>query len=194
MFSYVKGSIAEILEGTLTVETGGVGYELAASTQTLSTLRVGDEVKIFTYMAVREDGVSLYGFTSKQEKNMFLRLIGVSGVGAKVAMAVLSGMTAQRLAAAVAAQDTAALASVKGIGKKTAERIVLELKDKVAQELTAQGDCFAPLTAQSGVAAEAVLALVSLGYSKSEAAAAVARVKDADTLKAEQIILLALKN
>ena len=193
MYGYLKGNITELSENTVTLETGGIGYELAVSTQTLFRLRLGDAVKLFSYMAVREDGVSLYGFLDKPEKNMFLRLIAVSGIGAKVALAVLSGLNTQKLAEAVAVNNITVLSSIKGIGKKTAERIILELKDKIVEEF---GDISGHVlfgSAQGQAENEAILALVSLGYNKAEAAAAVAKVANTDKLSVEELILSALK-
>ncbi|MCL2796513.1 MAG: Holliday junction branch migration protein RuvA [Firmicutes bacterium] len=198
MFSYLKGIITELCESTVTLEAGGIGYELSASTQTLASYRIGDEVKLYTYMAVREDGVNLFGFGAKTEKAMFLRLTDISGVGPKVAMAVLSGLSVKSLSEAVALGDTATLSRIRGIGKKTAERIVLELRDKIAEEfggaIAVGGDPLGAPPRVGTAASEAILALISLGFSKAEASASVARVAGAEGMGVEQIILLALKN
>jgi len=198
MLHYIKGIITELAESYAIIESNGIGYECGVSNQTLANLRVGDSAKLFTYMAVREDDVSLYGFLEKHEKSLFLKLLSISGVGAKVALSILSGLSATNLISAVACGDVASLCGIKGIGKKTAERLILELKDKI-------GDEFAILPASHGessliirdtlhaVAHDAIAALVSLGYSKTEAAQAVAKVGDVESLSVEEIILKALK-
>ena len=127
MYSYIKGKITEIGESYIVVEAGGIGYELSVSTNAMSEFASRDgEVKVYCYLSVREDGVSLFGFESKMEKSMFLKLVAVSGVGPKLALTVLGGMTTEQFAAAVIGSDIKALSKIKGVGKKTAERIALE--------------------------------------------------------------------
>ncbi|MFR1566385.1 MAG: Holliday junction branch migration protein RuvA [Christensenellales bacterium] len=193
MYNYIKGKIAEINENTIVVECGGIGYELNVSANAASEFSGKEgEVKIYCYLCVREDDMSLFGFASKQEKTMFLKLISVSGVGPKLALTVLSGMNADGFAAAVVRSDTAALSKIKGVGKKTAERIALELKDKVSKEYDVSIDSAAPTVAVS-VNEDAVMALMTLGYSRQEAADAVGRVQT-DGMTLEQLIFAAIKN
>ncbi|MDR3317826.1 MAG: Holliday junction branch migration protein RuvA [Clostridiales bacterium] len=191
MYSFISGRVAETSDGCVTIENHGIGYELNVSAFTLSKCAVGNEISLYCHMNVKEDGVSLLGFADKTEKQMFLRLTSVSGVGPKVAFAALSGMRTPELALAIVTGDTASLSGIKGLGKKTAERIILELKEKVEA-----------LTAGLGVtaggmrtaAAEAVEALSALGFSRTDAVLAVNNVADADKLKTEDIIMRALRS
>lgn len=193
MYNYIKGRITEADENSIVVECGGIGYELNVSANAASELSGKDgEIKIYCYLCVREDDMSLFGFASKQEKSMFLKLISVSGVGPKLALTVLGGMTADRFAAAVVRSDTVALSKIKGVGKKTAERIALELKDKVSKEYDVEADVEAPAAVVS-VNEDAVMALMTLGYTRQEAADAVGRVQT-DGMTLEQLIFTAIKN
>ncbi|MEG1609035.1 MAG: Holliday junction branch migration protein RuvA, partial [Clostridia bacterium] len=195
MYYSITGNVIFFEEGRLVVETGGVGYDLCVSTSTLSKFGKQNEmVTVFTYFAISQDSVRLFGFYSKEEKSMFEKLISVGGVGPKVALQILSGLPIDRLACAIASNDIVALSKIKGIGKKTAERIVLELKEKIviSQEecLSFVGDFADNL---DSVANDAILALVSLGIPKSQAYKSVcdARVK---TDRLENIITLALRS
>ena len=135
MYAYIKGKIEEVSEGSLIIECGGIGYEVFVSNQTAAELSSAKgEVKLYTFYKVAEDDVALYGFARKEEKEMFRKLIAVSGVGPKAALAILSGISLKDLALSIATRDAARLTRIKGVGKKTAERIILELKEKV-QEL-----------------------------------------------------------
>ena len=196
MYSYIKGKIAEIGESYIVVEAGGIGYELSVSTNAMSEFASRDgEVKVYCYLSVREDGVSLFGFESKMEKSMFLKLVAVSGVGPKLALTVLGGMTTEQFAAAVIGSDIKALSKIKGVGKKTAERIALELRDKVSKDYEAvnTGEIVVHKPVSVDANEDAVLALMTLGYSKQESEAAVLKVqKDGMTL--EQLVYAALKN
>ena len=132
MYSYIIGRITERYDNIITLECNGVGYEINVSSKAFSYLRDADgEIKVYTYYQVREDGVSLFGFYSKDEKDMFLNLITVSGVGPKGALTILSNIDVADLGVVIASQDVGTLSSVKGIGKKTAERLIVELKNKV---------------------------------------------------------------
>ncbi len=198
MYAYLKGIVSTLADGVVVLENNGIGYELFCSSGCCSSLTQGQEAMLYTYLHVREDAMILYGFTSLSEKNMFLRLVSVSGVGAKVAMSILSSASVTALASAVTQGDTKQLSSIKGIGKKTAERIVLELKDIFVKEFGTQAVAVASINSQQEVAfsdesSDAVLALMGLGYSRIEAQTAVKKVK-ADGLTVEQIILQALKN
>ena len=196
MYSYIRGRITESGDGYVVVESCGIGYVLSVSANTLCELsgREG-EVKIYCYLSVREDGVSLFGFSSEREKAMFLELLAVSGVGPKLAITVLSGMTTEQFAAAVVRADVKALSKIKGVGKKTAERIALELRDKVSKDYEAVSgeELMTPTATAASANDDATLALMTLGYSRQEAEAAVLRVqKDGMTL--EELVYAALKN
>lgn len=171
MFNYLNGVIADIFGNNVVIDVNGVGYELAVSSYTLSECRIGQKQKLLTYLQVKEDGVALFGFATAEEKNMFMRLISVSGVGCKVALAVLSGMDSNSLAIAIFNGDTRLLTKIKGLGKKTAERLVLELKEKVvvdanAVELPILNSLDVPLTKEEQ---NAVAVLMSLGKSQVDA-------------------------
>ena len=131
MFSYINGVVTDLQNGVVTVDVSGVGFELAVSSYTLADCQLGQKQRLYTFMQVKEDGISLIGFSTIEEKNMFTRLISVSGVGCKVALGILSGMDTDSLALAIFNGDTKLLTKIKGLGKKTAERLILELKEKV---------------------------------------------------------------
>lgn len=189
MFAYFEGTITDIGINTVVLETGGIGYEFTVSTFCINSLKVGSKAKLYSYLSVREDGVSLFGFYGKEEKAMFLRLISISGIGPKVAIGVLSGLSLNDLSAAIAGGDSKMLGKIKGIGKKTAERIVLELRDKLGQEFGAIGDIAGGANETNE---DAVLALMALGFGKQEAVNAVKRV-DVNGKSVEEIIKAALK-
>ena len=191
MYAYIKGTITEKIPGALVIETGGVGYLLHVSTNTLSVFATQSEGKLYTYLAVKEDDLTLYGFSDMQEKNMFERLVAISGIGPKVALAVLSALTPSKLAIAIVTGDEKALSRISGIGKKTAQRILLELKEKVGgDELVNKG--ISAVAESVGIEKEAADALCTLGYSPTEAYQAVAAVVSGCTT-AEEIITLALR-
>ena len=197
MFYYLNGTVAEIAAGLAVIDCGGVGYACATTNYTLSQLKKGERARLYTYLHVREDIFELYGFASQQELNSFKMLIGVSGVGPKAALAILSATTPQNLALSIVTGDEKALTAAPGIGKKIAQRIILELKDKLARESAATGLDFsggnagkaASFTSKAG---EAAAALSVLGYSAQEAAAALKGL-DTDALSLEELIRQALK-
>ena len=204
MFYHVKGELM-LCEGSLAVvDCGGVGYALTVSLNTAEKLaqKVSEEVFLFTHLAVREDGVELYGFGSREELSVFRLLITVSGVGPKAAMSILSTLTPDRFAYAVCTEDAKALSRAPGIGGKTAARIVLELKDKISKDqmsgdlASLSGSTPTPKApvggAASGKLAEAQDALGVLGYSRTEIAQ-VLREIDVTGLSLEQIITAALR-
>ncbi len=191
MLSYIKGKVTEAGENTLVVECGGLGYELLVSRGAASAAAVGSEVKLPVYLSVSETGVALYGFKDAAEKDMFLKLIGISGIGAKMAIGMLSGMGVNDLIAAIARGDVKGLSGIKGIGKKTAERIALELRDKIGAEIADMGEKVG-VTPDIVPDEDAVLALMALGFNKNEAVSAVARVHG-EGLTTEQIVFMALK-
>ena len=167
MISFIEGKLCHKQEGMVIVETNGMGFEIGVSNNCLVSLpMVNETCKIFTYLHVKEDGMALYGFADLEEKGLFLKLIEVSGIGPKGAISLLSGMKLSDLLVAIASGDINALSKVKGLGKKTAERICLELKDKVGVAPMFQQDIS---SVQRSVLEDAVEALLSLGMNKQEA-------------------------
>ena len=194
MIGYLKGKILSLSQDTALIETGGVGYEVPCSASVMSDLMGKDEGEVYTYLQVREDGISLFGFSSPAEKNMFLKLVSVSGVGPKMGIAVLSGMDINSLAVAIASSDVKKLSTVKGLGKKTAERIILELREKVtASEAPAPSKGGAPVLPADDGEEDAVVALMSLGFTRAESSRAIERAKSAGASTIEEIIREALK-
>lgn len=189
MYEYLSGTVADISGVEAIIDVGGIGYSVMCTSSAISVLKCGEKAKIYVYLAVREDDVSLYGFSQKAEKNIFLRLISISGIGAKVAMGILSGISADELALCIANGDVKRLNSIKGIGRKTAERIILELKDKLSDELN---DSVGTPTPFNDISDEAMMALMSLGFTKNEAAQALKNVDK--NLSLEETVRLALKN
>ena len=196
MFYYLSGTVAEIEANLAVIDCGGVGYACATTNYTLSQLKRGEKAKLYTFLNVREDAVELYGFSSQSELHSFKLLLGVSGVGPKAALAILSANTPANLAMAVVMGDEKALTAVPGIGKKIAQRIILELKDKLAKEQTSfageAGGSITPVSIPGDKAREAAAARAVLGYSTSEVAAALKGLP-IDTLPLEEIIRQALK-
>ena len=196
MFYYLNGVVAEMEANLAVIDCGGVGYACATTNYTLSQLKKGERAKLYTYMNVREDAVDLFGFSSQSELHSFKLLLGVSGVGPKAALAILSTNTPANLAMAVVMGDEKALTAAPGIGKKIAQRIILELKDKLAKEQASFGPDTGGSVPQTvrpnDKAKEAGAALAVLGYSGSEVAAALKGI-DIDTLPLEDIIRQALK-
>jgi Holliday junction DNA helicase RuvA len=195
MLSYIKGILQQATGTVAVIEAGGIGYEIVSTNAAIAGLPpIGRETKLFVHLNVREDGMSLYGFCSPEEKQMFYKLISVSGIGPKVAMSVLSGMPLSTLALCIITGDTKAIARIKGIGKKTAERIVLELKEKMTNE-EADFAADALPEAASGpdkTSAEAIAALRSLGITLGEAQKAVASVRRTSST-IEELITNALR-
>lgn len=190
MFDYISGKVAAVSENKVVIDCGGVGFALTASAFACAEASRKQEVKMPVYLAVRDDALELFGFSGMQERELFLLLIGVSGVGPKLAVAVLSGMASDRLTSAIASGNAAALSTIKGVGKKTAERIVLELKGKVAPAMDDGGTV---VVEQQLPDEKSVLALMGLGYERKEAEAAVKKVAKPD-MSTEDIVLAALRN
>ena len=195
MFAHFDGIVAEKNADSIVLDVNGVGYLLFVSGATLSMApAVGERMKLYSVLNVREDAMELFGFYSREEKRMYERLKGVSGVGSRTALQILSSMSVRDLSLALVSGDANALTRVPGIGKKTAQRLVLELKDKVEDsQLTGSGAGVSPRSASTGPEAEAVAALTALGYSASEAARAVSKVVG-QTDKTAELIFLALKS
>lgn len=178
MIAYVSGILAEIEEDSVIVDVGGIGYRVYTSvTEDLVRVGVGNKLTLHTYLNIREDAQILYGFMEKTTLKFFQQLINVSGVGPKYALAILTQMKPESAAAAIASGDYKALTKVSGIGPKTAQRIILDLKDKVGVVQAVPEELTQPAgQVVQGTAAEAAAALESLGYTRGEAQAAIARV------------------
>ena len=196
MFYYVEGTVAELQPYLAVIDCSGVGYACMTTNNTLSALKKGQKARLYTYLHVAENAFGLYGFKTQSELSSFRMLIGVSGVGPKAALAILSVGTPETLAMAIVTGDEKALTVAPGIGKKIAQRIILELKDKIAKEQAASG---LPMSGSTGgqvsftsKATEAAAAMAVLGYSSQEVAAAMKGV-DVETLSLEEIIRQSLK-
>ncbi len=197
MFYYIKGELVMTDPQTAVIDCGGVGYKLTVSANTLSHLtRLGEKVCLYTHFHLREDVAELFGFVSESELAAFRLLISVSGIGPKAAMAVLSVMTPEKFAMAVSTGDAKAIAKAQGVGAKTAARVVLELKDKIAKTLGTVGDweeedADTPMLPNGSVLEEAASALMVLGYTRQEAAAALKKVDP--NMSLEDMITAALR-
>lgn len=196
MYYYVNGTVAEIDAGLAVIDCSGVGYACATTNYTLSQLKKGAPAKLYTYLNVREDAMELFGFADQSELRSFKLLIGVSGVGPRAALSILSAVTPQQLALAVVTEDEKALTAANGIGKKTAQRVILELKDKLAGEEAfasgAKGGVSVTAAVPHSKKSEAQAALAVLGYGSAEINAALKDI-DVDALTLEDIIRQALK-
>ena len=199
MYAFIEGIVEHKSSGELVINAGGVGYLLLCSQSTLSAAPPrGEFTRIYTHLSVREDAMELFGFTSQEEKAMFLRLTSISGIGPRTALGVLAAMPLPDLTLAILTGDAATLCRAPGIGKKTAQRITLELKDKLSAEDLPAGTQAVSLPGSSGAdsaVGEAILALQSLGYTQSEAARAVSAAhQDAgDGAGTDDLVRLALR-
>lgn len=202
MISYIRGPLAEIDGDTIVVEAGCVGYNIRVPLSLTESLPgLGQEVQIYTYLQIREDGASLFGFLSRQDLKMFKQLLGVSGIGPKGALGLLSAMRPDDLRLAILSGDTKAISRAPGIGSKTAQRVILDLKDRIsADEMMPKG--LSGMDEEHGskgsgledAAREAADALVALGYSPMEAAKAVRRVEISPEMSADQVLKASLKH
>ncbi len=185
MIGYIKGKVLYNFDNYVVIENNGIGYEVCCSSSSFSKLVNAGSGELYTYMAVREDGVSLYGFVSPEEKNMFLKLLTVSGIGPKMAVGILSNMSLDNLALMIATRDVKGLSKVKGLGKKTAERIILELREKISSLDVNEAKNDVPTVVEHvEVDEDAVIALMSLGFTRSES---IKGVKEAYNNGAENI-------
>jgi Holliday junction DNA helicase RuvA len=191
MLSFIKGKVVVTDENAIVLENNGIGFEINVSSNTFVQTAGKAEAMLYTYLHVKEDGIALYGFSTDEERKMFLNLITVSGVGPKVALNILSGISPRDLAVSIASQDSSMLQRVKGIGKKTAERIILELKEKVAGEAFSRAPEAVPM---QGSAREALEALSALGLKRSECMDAMKRALEEGAATTEEIIHAALRN
>ena len=193
MISYVKGTVAYIGNDCIVVDNNGIGYNIQVSSSTASAVVMEKEVQIYTYMNVKENELSLFGFLTKEELNMFNLLISVNGVGPKSAVAMLGALSPSQLALAIAIEDIKALSVGQGIGKKIAQRIALELKDKVGADTITTGiELVQKVDVATGERAEALSALMALGFTKNEAENAIKAVF-VNGMATEEIISKALK-
>lgn len=195
MIGYLRGKVKELTREFVLLDVNGVGYEVACSSAAFSRLSGAAEGEVYTYMQVKEDGVALYGFADLQEKALFLKLISVQNVGAKSAMAMLASMRPDEIVNAIQFNDSKRLSAVKGLGKKTVERIILELNGKLtAEEVMGSGSALVrAAVAPSEEDDDAVAALMGLGFTKQESARAVERAKSAGAATVEEILALALR-
>lgn len=202
MIAFVRGTAEDLTEASVIMEACGLGYEVFMTGTDMDRIHVGEEYKIYTYLHIREDAMQLYGFLSKDDLAMFRLLLGVNGIGPKAALGVLSGITADELRFAVLSDDVKTISKAPGIGKKTAQKLILELKDKLKLEdafemkMAHQQEAAAAMGGESGGNGhqEAVEALVALGYSSTDALRAVRKVTDVDPNDVEAILKAALKN
>ena len=194
MFYYIEGKVAVIEPGLAVIDVGGVGYGIQTTLTTLSELRTGETARLYIHESIREDAFDLFGFRTQEELSCFRMLVSISGVGPKAAVSILSAVTPEQLALAVITGDEKSLTAAPGIGKKIAQRIILELTDKMKKEQleAARGGGSAPAAFLGGAAAEAETALAVLGYDRSEINAALKGI-DASHLTTEEIVTLALK-
>ena len=194
MIGYVYGKVMYNNGNLLLVENGGIGYEITCSSAAFCRMMEKREGGIYTYTQVKEDGIALFGFDTIEEKKMFLKLISVSGVGAKMGVTVLGSMNLKDLALAIATSDVKSLSRVKGLGKKTAERIIVELREKVSAEDTEPLPAGVAPAASGSDAENAVTALMSLGYNRVTSVKAVNAALAAGASTVEEIIAAALRS
>lgn len=205
MISYVKGPLIDIWEDMIVVEAGGLGYNIHVPLTVVEALpKVGTEVKIYTSLQVREDAMTLYGFLGRQDLLMFKQLLGVNGIGPKAALGLLSALRSDDLRMAIISGDAKAISRAPGIGPKTAQRVILDLKDKIKMEdiLPSGGldgssgsvaEAVSAASGMEGAGKEAIEALVALGYSMMEAGKAVRQVEITETMTAEDVLKASLR-
>lgn len=198
MISYIKGKLTEVEDGIIVVENNGIGFNIHVPATVISSFSsIGDEVKVYTYLQIREDAHSLFGFLSRDDLNIFKMLINVNGIGPKGALAILSTISPDDLRFAILSDDARLISTAPGIGSKTAQKLILELKDKIKLEETFESYSKSVNTVKTDdvliAKNEAVEALVSLGYGSAEAMKAVRDVENADELDSEEILKRALK-
>ena len=196
MYAFIDGEVCEKLNGSLVLLASGIGWQLNCSNNTLQAAPpIGEKMRCFTFLSVREDAMELFGFATREEKEMFLQLTSVSGIGPKTALGILGAMPLRDLNLAILLGDVNALARAPGIGKKTAQRIALELKDKVSQSSVSDAvpsESFSAPALSTDAVSEAIEALIALGYSSTEARNALSQIKG-QTDKPEELIRLALR-
>ena len=196
MIGYIKGKLLHDLDGEIILENNGVGFSITPSAEAYKEILANGGGAVFTYMAVREDDISLYGFKSIEEKKMFLKLITVSGIGPKMAMTVLSNMTLADLSVKIATEDIKGLSQVKGLGKKKAEMIIVELREKMREELkeTPKEKSLTEINLKDKDIEDAMLALTGLGFSKQECVGVLTKAKEQNVQGVQALIAFSLKN
>ena len=195
MIAYIKGTVEQLNDQSVVLDNQGIGYIVNASAATISRLpRKGEMAQLYTYFQVKEDDMSLFGFLAQEELQLFRLLISISGIGPKVAMAILAAMSPSQIMTAIVSQDAVAFSKVSGVGKKTAQRITLELQDKIKTQDWGSNQEGANLqtAVSSSEKQDAIDALLTLGYGRSESMRAVLAVATED-MATDQIIRLALK-
>ncbi len=196
MFYYISGVVAEMLPNLAVIDCGGVGFQINTSTYTLSQIKTGEKTTLYTYVHIREDTFEIYGFSSTSERRCFEMLLGVSGVGPKAALSILSVNTPEGLVMAIISGNEKAITAAPGVGKKIAQRVILELKDKMAKETASvsfpESQFSAQVSAGGDKLGDASAALSVLGYSAAEVNAVLKKI-DTETLSLEEIIKAALK-
>ena len=195
MISYIKGTLEDTMEDGIIIENNGIGYDIKTTSRLLMGLpKRGSQMKIYTYLYVREDALSLFGFADKEELQTFQLLIGINGIGPKAALAILSTLSVNELRFAVLSQDVKTISRAPGIGKKSAERLIIELKDKMKLEDALKWE-EEPMEEEKteDSKTEATLALVSLGYSNAEALRAISSIEGSEAMDTESLLKLALK-
>ena len=196
MFNYISGTVEELAPNMAVIDCGGVGFQINTSTYTVGSLKTGERAKLYTYVYIREDLFEIYGFSTRNEKRCFELLIGVSGVGPKAAVSILSVGTPENLIMAIVTGDEKAITAAPGVGKKIAQRVILELKDKLAKETDSVSFSGAPVpSAPVGIGGkrnDAAAALAVLGYGTAEINAALKKI-DVENLSTEEIIKAALR-
>ena len=196
MYAYIKGSVESIGVESFVIENNGIGYRILTSSNVTSKLKLKDNITTYTYLNVREDDMTLFGFLSDEEVSVFKLLISVSGIGPKGALAIMSALTLDELRVAVLSDDYKAIAKANGVGPKTAQRVIIELKDKFKLEDIFMGsDISDDLSDNAGsdIITETAMALTSLGYSNVEALRAIKKIENADRLTVEELLKEALK-
>lgn len=194
MISYISGTIDSVESDKVIIDNNGIGYGIFMPKNSLEILGEGENVKIYTYFSVREDAMQLYGFLAKEELKLFKLLIGVSGVGPKGGLAIISACPGDSLSLAIISSDAKAISKAPGIGSKTAQRIIIELKDKINLEEIISNDNIASTSSGNMIQNDAIEALVALGYSQSNAYNAVKNIADVENMDVEKILKAALKN
>ncbi len=197
MFNYISGTVEELGPNMAVIDCGGLGFQLNTSAYTVGSLKTGEKTRLYTYVYIREDIFELYGFSTRSEKRCFELLISVSGVGPKAAIAILSVAPPENLVMSIITEDAKAIMAAQGVGKKIAQRVILELKDKLARETSelsfSSGAAVPPAPAgEGGSRGDAVAALSVLGYSSAEISAALKRV-ETEGMTTEQIIKAVLR-
>ena len=193
MISYIKGVIDTVEHDKVIIENNNMGYNVLMSQSATEVLGQGEEIKIYTYLHVKEDAMQLFGFLSKNELEMFKKLISVSGVGPKGGLAILSALPENNLQMAIISGDAKAISKAQGIGAKTAQRIIIELKDKIDLEEMLEVSSEA-ISSNNSIQSDAIDALIALGYSKTESFNAVKKISVDENMDVEDILKLALKN